>query len=276
MLEQRDGQRVNPEAEVPGPKLITVNYEGVLSDRLNWNKGVLRVFEDRSHLRTRIAIVSGTLNDRNQTVQMGDTLALRKSTDASVLFDAHSQPSRLLDVTTNFQSGQAVIAIDDQGIADEIMKKSRTFNQGEFADKMDALTKEGLKTVLGKEKRMLAQLALEFDSHIAITAVMTLTALYCLNNIVQDAITTLTSNNATDKVPDALLQLGIMAGLLKVETVAFDKVDNYLDSKVEERLNMDSYDANSTADVYLPPVHLVRSHNGKAYLDKKGVRIASL
>jgi len=151
-----------PEKE-PVLSKIRINYGGILSDRMHWNIGTLSTFEQISDLRSHVTITNEDTEESNSAVTLGDTMALKSNLDASVLFERQSSPKQNLKVTTNLSSGQAVLSIDDNGIAKEMMKDGKAFDQEEFIRRIDNLVKTGFREVLAKEKHLQLEFAARND-----------------------------------------------------------------------------------------------------------------
>ncbi len=176
-----------PEEE-PVLTKIRIIYDGILSDRMQWDIGNLSTFEQISDLRSQITIVSQDTQETDSAVTMGDTMALRSNLDARVLFDRQSSPRQNVNVTTNFSSGHSIIAIDDKGLAKEMMKDGKAFDQEEFARRLDKLVKTGLREVIVKEKKLQIELALKHDLALSLELLSGIPALiYTFNNLLIDS-----------------------------------------------------------------------------------------
>jgi hypothetical protein len=156
MSERDSGQHI----EIPTPsERIGITYHGILAEKMDWKKDALGQFAQTADLRTAVEITNEQSREEYNLVSLGDTLAIKRAGNIHDLFTRKTTPRRFMSVETNLSTAKATIAIDDQGLASEVLKHGTRFDENEFATRVDSLVKSGLKDILTVEKKQQIKLS---------------------------------------------------------------------------------------------------------------------
>lgn len=132
-------------------------YNGVLAQSLSWNQERLDAIARRSDLRTTITIREGDAREEATYENLGETLAWKKLVNPADLFRIGIKRRRQVEVSPIFPGGKADVYVNHQLVMQEVMEaRQGRFDEKLFAQTFDKLTRQGINSVLAREKLIMA------------------------------------------------------------------------------------------------------------------------
>lgn len=132
--------------------VVRVNYDGILSDRLNWQVANLAEFSNRSDLRTDVTIKCGSERPEISYTNVGEILAWKRFANPLDFLKPASK-TRESTVRASLDYGQGEIYVNDQVIADEVSRALGRFDEEVFTNRLSHAVRDGLQGILNFEKK---------------------------------------------------------------------------------------------------------------------------
>lgn len=139
--------------------MITPEYNGNLSQNMEWQFDTLRSFVNAADLRTDVHIRKGNKGSDSNYVNLGQVLAYKHVGDPLDLTRSPKKPS-LSETITNIDTGQAAIYVNDELLTNAVIEEGKgTFDGRLFVEKFNSLVIDGLNNVLRTEKGHMATMS---------------------------------------------------------------------------------------------------------------------
>lgn len=149
-------QQPEPEPELSRHPVgsVTIDYDGILSGKLTWQSPLLETFTQRADLRSQVVVRRGHQRPEVVYTDLGEVLAWRQILNPFDLFKNISFLGAKTRLEANPHTGDAVLYLNDQIIAEEVEKANRgRFDEQIFAGRLNRAVHEGLQNVLAWEKK---------------------------------------------------------------------------------------------------------------------------
>lgn len=154
--ENRPNEQFIKTREIPTPPLncpVSIDYDGIMSQRMVWSKERLQGFAKTSDLRSHVTILRGSDDPPTEYESQGEILVWKRPFDILGASRKRSHLSNPGEVTISFGAAEAEIYIHDRILEEQVRKEDRgQFNEYLFIEKINRLVRQGLKKILAKEK----------------------------------------------------------------------------------------------------------------------------
>lgn len=180
-----------PEESIPQspPTKISVAYDGILSQQLDWRQPVLDEFAKRTDLETQVIIKRGDSRPQTNYTVIGETLAWRRFANPLDIFASLLKRRKDVETIASSQIARAEIRVHDQIIADEVRNQTDRFSSKQFVDHLNVAVKKGLADINRWEKKQALKLVLTIDGILVTIAGITLGTAYGGVSLLADGIT---------------------------------------------------------------------------------------
>ena len=133
---------------------ISVNYDGTLSEKLEWSQDILVALTRRSDLRSNVKISSsGELDGNSDYVSLGHVAAWKRLGNSLELFRRRLKTSSNSSVDTNERMSAVEITLKDQQISKTVREKNNgVFDNGQYVQELNSIVRGDLQRSLNWEK----------------------------------------------------------------------------------------------------------------------------
>ena len=133
---------------------ISVNYDGTLSEKLEWSQDILVALARRADLRSNVKISSsGELDGNSDYVSLGHVAAWKRLGNSLELFRRRLKTEGNSSIDTNERMSAVEITLKDQQISKTVREKNNgVFDNGQYVQELNSIVRGDLQRSLNWEK----------------------------------------------------------------------------------------------------------------------------